>query len=411
MGRHPHPGVAIPADDAPADLDLVRDQPARLRRGCRTARTGHQTRERRRGRRQRLVVPPDALRQAGLVMVLAGGVGLLSDVIPGSIGYRQLLSTVLDVATAALGAALFASRGSRLLQRAGTIGVPLVGLGLLAGNDLAGVQPVAVFGVWLVAVFVWVGLWLPRGSALALAPAAVAAYALPLLFGAPRTPHDLISTVLLVPVTVTLGEVVGANSTALRRAQDAQLRILDELSRAGGTDPLTHLGNRRIADMVVESLAAGDGVVMIDLDEFKKVNDTFGYPAGDQVLHDLGAFLQLHLREGDAAACLGGDEFVLVLSAAGNYVGEVTTPLLSRLRDTDPLTTLSIGVAVHKAGRRPRETYAAADRALYAAKQAGRDRAAFCPIEAPIRRISGASVTTGLDADGPLLVADEALGA
>lgn len=156
--------------------------------------------------------------------MVAVAIGLLSDVLPGSVGYRHPLSAILDVATAAIGAALLARNGSRLLRRTGTVGVPLVGLGLLAANDLAGVQPAAVFGAWLVAVFVWVGLWLPRGSAVALAPAAVAAYTLPLLFGAPRTPHDMISTVLIVPVAVALGEVVGANSAALRRAQEAQLR-------------------------------------------------------------------------------------------------------------------------------------------------------------------------------------------
>lgn len=153
--------------------------------------------------------------------------------------------------------------------------------------------------------------------------------------------------------------------------------MLSELSREADTDPLTRLGNRRIADMVVESLTAGDAVVIIDLDQFKKVNDTFGHPAGDKVLHDLGALLQSRLREGDAAARVGGDEFLVVFRGAEHHVGELANRLLSQWRDTDPLATLSVGVAVHEAGRRPMESYASADGALYAAKQAGRGQVAL----------------------------------
>ena len=91
-----------------------------------------------------------------------------------------------------------------------------------------------------------------------------------------------------------------------RRAQEASL-----------TDDLTGVGNRRVANALVGSLRTGDALLVIDLDDFKQVNDTYGHVAGDQVLSELGAVLRDHLRDDDGVARYGGEEFVVVLRNAG----------------------------------------------------------------------------------------------
>ena len=148
-----------------------------------------------------------------------------------------------------------------------------------------------------------------------------------------------------------------------------------ELQSATLVDPLTGLGNRRAADMLLAALEPGDGVVMIDLDHFKRVNDEFGHPAGDKALRDLGGFLASSLRDGDRVARYGGEEFIMFVRKIHPAAVE---SLLERLRllwnERGPITTFSIGAAVHQSGADPRITLQAADIALYQAKERGRDR-------------------------------------
>jgi diguanylate cyclase (GGDEF)-like protein len=140
-------------------------------------------------------------------------------------------------------------------------------------------------------------------------------------------------------------------------------------------DALTGLGNRRHADAVLANLQPADGVVMLDLDRFKEVNDRDGHAAGDALLRELGEFLRLSLRPQDLAARYGGEEFVLVIPAIGAGLGHVVERLLAAWRARTPRTTLSAGFALHRSGDSPQETLRRADAALYQAKRSGRDRA------------------------------------
>ena len=167
-------------------------------------------------------------------------------------------------------------------------------------------------------------------------------------------------------------------------------------------DGLTGLYNRRaFGELLAASIANEDrrpsgclGLVLLDLDHFKKLNDTYGHPAGDAALRSLARLLDQHLRKGDQAARYGGEEFVVILpgSDAERSIGaaERLRSALERHRFVFegariPLSA-SLGVAVWPAdGRDPEPLLAAADRALYAAKQAGRNRvvAAASLAEAP----------------------------
>jgi diguanylate cyclase (GGDEF)-like protein len=157
-------------------------------------------------------------------------------------------------------------------------------------------------------------------------------------------------------------------SLAFERLQ-ATAVLLDASMR----DALTGVGNRRQADALLAQVKPGDAVALLDLDHFKSVNDRWGHAAGDEVLVALARYLDRSLRDGDAVARFGGEEFLVVLRSAGVHAGPAMERLMAGWRRTGPVTTFSAGVAVHEADAKPAATLIAADRALYRAKDAGRD--------------------------------------
>jgi diguanylate cyclase (GGDEF)-like protein len=177
---------------------------------------------------------------------------------------------------------------------------------------------------------------------------------------------------------------------------DLQLRVKqvedlqEELREQAIRDPLTGLFNRRYLSATLQreiGRAEREGypvsVVMIDADHFKRVNDEHGHGAGDQVLRFLGAQLRTGLRKGDIACRFGGDEFLMVLpNTAVEHAGERARQWRSAVREAsvdwmewnEPVT-LSLGVAAFPDhARNAEDLVTAADAALYAAKDAGRDR-------------------------------------
>ena len=169
------------------------------------------------------------------------------------------------------------------------------------------------------------------------------------------------------------------------------MRLQEKLRNQSIRDPLTGLFNRRYLEESLElecSRAERSrepiGIVMLDVDHFKRFNDTFGHEAGDVVLKRIGEILSRAVRQGDVACRFGGEEFVLVLPGTGvaeaMEVAERVRLSVQKLEVSyrnQPLgkTTVSLGVATYPAaGRAPTELIDAADQALYAAKNAGRDR-------------------------------------
>ncbi|GAB7038564.1 MULTISPECIES: GGDEF domain-containing protein [Catenuloplanes] len=155
-----------------------------------------------------------------------------------------------------------------------------------------------------------------------------------------------------------------------------QARLLDELAR---TDSLTGLPNRRTLDaQLVRDMAATRAghrplpVAILDLDHFKHYNDTRGHQAGDDLLAGAGMSWSLLLRDGDTLARYGGEEFVLLMPGRTE---DDAARLLDRLRIATPdLQSFSAGLALWDGTEPPDELLRRADRALYAAKEAGRGR-------------------------------------
>jgi len=166
-------------------------------------------------------------------------------------------------------------------------------------------------------------------------------------------------------------------------------RLQTELREQAIRDSLTGLHNRRhLDDMMPRILdrARTDGVpvsvVMLDIDDFKRVNDGHGHAAGDALLSELGALLLATTRPGDIACRYGGEEFVLVLPRASLQHAlrraEDFRRRFSEIRvqelQPDQTPTLSIGVAVFpEHGQTQDDLLRAADRALYAVKEAGKN--------------------------------------
>ncbi|GAB3387100.1 GGDEF domain-containing protein [Lysobacter fragariae] len=173
------------------------------------------------------------------------------------------------------------------------------------------------------------------------------------------------------------------------RATAHQLNQTEELIR---TDELTGLHNRRglaqhLADRRRNGALSGLGLLLIDCDRFKEVNDEHGHLIGDRVLQSVASILRSVVAEGDIACRLGGDEFCLLVKADSrdavlgfaDFVTTTTRGLLQVPRHNEPgqvplICTLSLGACLVDADRDWNDWYAQADMALYRAKRLGGNR-------------------------------------
>lgn len=162
---------------------------------------------------------------------------------------------------------------------------------------------------------------------------------------------------------------------------------LKELERAE-TDPLTGVLNRvaftqRVDALIDQEPGEQHALLMMDMDGFKLLNDTFGHAAGDQVLLDVAAVMRSLIREGDLICRLGGDEFLVCLRSIpyDAVIGKKARQICEQVRKAfrhDVQISASIGVSVYPRDGSDFDTlYHCADRALYRVKQAGKNNYAF----------------------------------
>jgi diguanylate cyclase (GGDEF)-like protein len=191
-----------------------------------------------------------------------------------------------------------------------------------------------------------------------------------------------------------LGRAFDDMATALQKRETDLQRVMNDLQQQAITDPLTGLQNRRFLYQVMPrelSLASRQhtmvAVLLMDIDHFKRVNDTHGHEAGDQVLKDIAKVITGAVRGSDYCFRYGGEEFCVVLpdaAAEGALTraeairAAVESRVVNCLGGKELRVTLSVGIAIYPDhGGTPDALLRAADEALYDAKGAGRNRVAM----------------------------------
>jgi diguanylate cyclase (GGDEF)-like protein len=187
-------------------------------------------------------------------------------------------------------------------------------------------------------------------------------------------------TAALVTTAVLLGS-----------ATERQARLVARLEEMAAIDPLTGLVTRRVLDQAASSALSGansdegTSLILLDVDNFKTINDGLGHPAGDQVLVELAELMKQHARGSDVVCRLGGDEIAVLLPACSREVAfRRAATVLDDIRSHpfvieatgDPLSvSVSLGLAHAPTDAYDLRTlYSAADAALYEAKRSGRGR-------------------------------------
>jgi len=183
---------------------------------------------------------------------------------------------------------------------------------------------------------------------------------------------------------------IATDVTSLRESGRTIRQDRDAALKVAYTDELTGVANRRYVTARIEDLIASSSlpgsksgcVCILDLDNFKYINDGYGHHAGDDVLRDFSLRIQAQVRRSDCFGRVGGEEFVLVLPrTTADEAALIVERMLAAIRSSRPLSdrpeftySFSAGIAESHPGDKVNDLYDRADRALYAAKMAGRNR-------------------------------------
>jgi diguanylate cyclase (GGDEF)-like protein len=206
---------------------------------------------------------------------------------------------------------------------------------------------------------------------------------------------EAVVTLTLEPLHAALTDLgyVGATLATVTllvvHATDRQQDLVQALQRQAALDPLTGLVTRRVLDDAAQAALAvgeargGTALLLLDIDNFKTVNDTHGHPAGDQALQHVARVLGRVSRPDTVISRIGGDEIAVLLPGCPAEVARTRAHQMIDAVRANPLTlpdgtllalSVSLGVGYVARGLGLRELYASADRSLYGAKHAGRNR-------------------------------------
>jgi diguanylate cyclase (GGDEF)-like protein len=176
---------------------------------------------------------------------------------------------------------------------------------------------------------------------------------------------------------------IGVENSQLERSLGVLTRLEEEMRHQANHDALTGLANRTLLTSVLKrSTGTERAVLLIDLDDFKTINDSLGHAAGDEVLIEVARRLKSAVREGDLVSRLGGDEFAIILGAGASQSRAVEAAERVSMAIAPPMDLLgrqvaihaSIGIAAAASGVELDELLRSADVAMYQAKNAGKGR-------------------------------------
>ncbi|RYZ10969.1 MAG: diguanylate cyclase [Comamonadaceae bacterium] len=218
----------------------------------------------------------------------------------------------------------------------------------------------------------------------------------PLILAARQADRMTRGELPLAPLRVVRNDEIGHLTAAFNRLLAKLARQQVELDRLVHSDDLTGLPNRKLLDdRLQQALARAQrhgkevAVLYLDLDGFKPLNDGFGHEAGDEALKQVAQRLLGVVRQTDTLARIGGDEFVLLAADFDQSARGVAEELARRcieavahplsLRGSTIVIGVSVGIALNRGEDRPEQVLAAADKAMYQAKQDGRGRYVMAP--------------------------------
>lgn len=208
---------------------------------------------------------------------------------------------------------------------------------------------------------------------------------------------------LPIPGIFLFGALFVWLTIALSLQTAADLQRIDTLEAENVTDPLTKVYNRRYLDRRLEEEFARSkryaldlSVLMLDVDHFKRINDTYGHPVGDAVLSTLGSLLKASFRDLDIVARYGGEEFLVICTNTAIDGAALVAERVRQLIESHQIEmpdgsgasqTIQIRISIGVAGLsasvgNKEELIQAADQALYRAKQEGRNRVIVATTEA-----------------------------
>jgi diguanylate cyclase (GGDEF)-like protein len=258
---------------------------------------------------------------------------------------------------------------------------PFVAIAAIVVIDLATHDASVTAQIFFILPVLYAGSQLPRRGAALVTAAAIIGVSIVVLAGLPLRESVMDAGYMAAALIAT--------TVMLVQSAEAREITMAKLAHRAATDSLTGLVTRRTfekaTNLALTSARSSDGtsLILVDLDRFKEVNDQYGHQAGDEVLIQVSAILLESARRGDVVSRLGGDELALLMADCPLATAEQRGKELLERVQSHGITvkhghvihvTVSLGLAhapTH-AAELP-ELYAAADQALYAAKNAGRN--------------------------------------
>lgn len=202
--------------------------------------------------------------------------------------------------------------------------------------------------------------------------------------------HRVPVIVRAIPVINAESEIVGAMEFFSENKNDViLLNRIEKLRKESTEDPLTKVPNRRYLEAMIESkirefqtLNLPFGIAFLDIDDFKKINDTYGHDNGDKILILISKTIQANLRNNDCLGRWGGEEFIIILSNMDNSSIKFITEKLRHLIDSSKLrtaeqeinVTVSIGATVSITNDTSETIIKRADELMYLSKLGGKNK-------------------------------------
>jgi diguanylate cyclase (GGDEF)-like protein len=314
---------------------------------------------------------------------VAGGVTVLfAAMAPGTHG-TTVLSVSITVATSV--AVIIAAMAVRRMRDRGEwvwAIFPFASIVVIVALDLLTHDASVSAQIFFFFPALYAGFQLRRYGALVIALAAIAG--------------DMIDVFTILPAreafdqSAYLTAAIVTATALLVLSGERQDVLVAQLQHQAAIDSLTGLFTRRVLDNAAASALSGGaselgtGLILLDIDKFKHVNDEYGHPAGDEVLVRLARLLMLGVRPSDTVSRLGGDEVAVLLAGCSiesvmHRAEEILWEVRAHAFDIAPDVSLSVSVSIGVAhlpthGADLRSLYSAADASLYAAKRGGRNQ-------------------------------------